>query len=42
MGHLLVVVLDKIHHIGYRDLNDAVVKETVKAEVPFEAYSVYP
>lgn len=32
-NHLLVVVLDKIHHIGYRDLNDAVVKETVKAEV---------
>ena len=32
-NHLLVVVLDKIHRIGYRDLNDAVVKETVKAEV---------
>ena len=32
-NHLLVVVLDKIHHVGYRDLNDAVVKETVKAEV---------
>lgn len=32
-NHLLVVVLDKIHHVGYRDLDDAVVKETVKAEV---------
>ena len=32
-NHLLVVVLDKIQRIGYRDLNDAVVKETVKAEV---------
>ena len=29
-NHLLV---DKIHHVGYRDLDDAVVKETVKAEV---------
>ena len=31
--HLLVVVLDKIHRIGYRDLSDAQVKEVVKAEV---------
>lgn len=32
-NHLLVVVLDKIHHIGYRDLSDPQVKEMVKAEV---------
>ena len=32
-NHLLVVVLDKINHIGYRDLNDPQVKELVKAEV---------
>ncbi len=32
-NHLLVVVLDKINHIGYRDLNDPQVKEIVKAEV---------
>ena len=32
-NHLLVVVLDKIHHIGYRDLSDPQVKEIVKAEV---------
>ena len=32
-NHLLVVVLDKIHHIGYRDLDDPQVKEMVKAEV---------
>ena len=31
--HLLVVVLDKIHRIGYRDLSDPQVKEMVKAEV---------
>ena len=31
--HLLVVVLDKIHRIGFRDLEDAQVKEMVKAEV---------
>ena len=31
--HLLVVVLDKIHRIGYRGLDDAQVKELVKAEV---------
>ncbi len=31
--HLLVVVLDKIHKIGYRDLSDAQVREAVKAEV---------
>ena len=31
--HLLVVVLDKIHRIGYRGLDDAQVKEMVKAEV---------
>ena len=32
-NHLLVVVLDKIHRIGYRDLSDPDVKEMVKAEV---------
>ena len=32
-NHLLVVVLDKINHIGYRDLSDPQVKELVKAEV---------
>ena len=32
-NHLLVVVLNKIHRIGYRDLNDSQVKEMVKAEV---------
>ncbi len=32
-NHLLVVVLDKIHRIGYRDLTDPQVKEMVKAEV---------
>ena len=32
-NHLLVVVLDKIHRIGYRDLSDSQVKEMVKAEV---------
>ena len=32
-NHLLVVVLDKIHRIGYRDLSDPQVKEMVKAEV---------
>ncbi len=32
-NHLLVVVLDKIHRIGYRDLSDSQVKEIVKAEV---------
>lgn len=32
-NHLLVVVLGKIHRIGYRDLSDAQVKEMVKAEV---------
>ena len=31
--HLLVVVLNKIHRIGYRGLDDAQVKEMVKAEV---------
>ncbi len=31
--HLLLVVLDKIHNVGYRDLNDSQVKEIVKAEV---------
>lgn len=30
---LLVVVLDKVHKVGYRDLNDPTVKEWVKAEV---------
>lgn len=32
-NHLLVVVLDKIHPIGYRDLNDPQVREVVKSEV---------
>lgn len=32
-NYLLVVVLGKIHRIGYRDLSDAQVKEMVKAEV---------
>ena len=32
-NHLLVVVLDKIHRIGFRGLDDAQVKEMVKAEV---------
>ena len=32
-NHLLVVVLDKIHRIGYRDLSDPQVKEMVRAEV---------
>ena len=32
-NHLLVVVLDKIHRVGYRDLSDPQVKEMVKAEV---------
>ncbi len=32
-NHLLVVVLDKIHRIGYRDLADPQVKEMIKAEV---------
>ena len=32
-NHLLVVVLDKIHRIGFRDLSDPQVKEMVKAEV---------
>ena len=31
--HLLVVVLDKIHRIGFRGLDDPQVKEMVKAEV---------
>lgn len=31
--HLLVIVLDKIHRIGYRGLDDSQVKELVKAEV---------
>ncbi len=31
--HLLVVVLDKIHRIGFRGLDDPQVKEVVKAEV---------
>ena len=31
--HLLVVVLDKINRIGFRDLDDPQVKEMVKAEV---------
>ena len=31
--HLLVVILDKIHHIGFRGLDDPQVKEMVKAEV---------
>ena len=32
-NHLLVVVLDKINRIGYRGLDDAQVKEMIKAEV---------
>ncbi len=32
-NHLLVVVLDKIHKEGYRDLSDAQVLDLVKAEV---------
>ena len=32
-NHLLVVVLDKIHRIGFRGLDDPQVKEIVKAEV---------
>ena len=32
-NHLLVVVLDKIHRIGFRGLDDPQVKEMVKAEV---------
>ena len=32
-NHLLVVVLDKIHRIGFRGLDDNQVKEMVKAEV---------
>ena len=32
-NNLLIVICDKIHPIGYRDLNDAQVKEVVKAEV---------
>lgn len=31
--HLLIVILDKIHPIGYRGLDDAQVKEMVKQEV---------
>lgn len=31
--HLLIVILDKIHSIGYRGLDDAQVKEMVKQEV---------
>lgn len=31
--HLLIVVLDKIHEAGYRQLSDPQVKEMVKAEV---------
>ncbi len=31
--HLLVVVLDKIHKIGYRDLSDSQVRDAVKLEV---------
>ncbi len=31
--HLLIVILDKIHPIGYRGLDDAQVKELVKQEV---------
>ena len=31
--HLLVIVLDKIHRIGFRGLDDAQVKDMVKAEV---------
>ena len=32
-NHLLVVVLDKIHRVGYRDLSDPQVNEMIKAEV---------
>ncbi len=32
-NHLLVIVLDKIHRIGFRGLEDPQVKEVVKAEV---------
>jgi peptidyl-prolyl cis-trans isomerase D len=32
-NHLLVVVLNKIHPIGYRDLKDAQVREIVKSEL---------
>lgn len=32
-NHLLLVVLDKVHEAGYRDLTDPQVKEVVKAEV---------
>ena len=32
-NHLLVVVLNKIHRIGYRDLSDPQVAEAIKAEV---------
>ena len=32
-NHLLVVVLDKINNIGYRDITDPQVREVVKAEV---------
>lgn len=31
--HLLIVILDKIHPVGYRGLDDAQVKEIVKQEV---------
>ena len=31
--HLMIVVLDAIHNVGYRSLDDAQVKELVKAEV---------
>lgn len=32
-NHLLLVVLDKVHEAGFRDLTDPQVKEVVKAEV---------
>jgi len=32
-NHLLIMVLDKIHPVGYRSLNDLQVKEIVKTEV---------
>lgn len=32
-NHLLIMVLDKIHPVGYRSLNDPQVKEIVKTEV---------
>lgn len=32
-NHLLVIVLNKIHRIGYRDLSDPQVAEAIKAEV---------